>query len=341
MFEPEKPSVRPTRRALDDLGVKPPDARVPLHEIEHSDIKEMQSYPDLGLAQGLKRVVRLKDRVWFKYKSSNVRAAVTKLPEHDVPEVFVDDTLHGRWWIGAAGIRRDDSPQHDFYARLVNEAETAAKKRRSKGIENSDPTYTGHLLPGEWDQKRWVLESATRWANGMKRVVVGVVALSLKRGRPVTATAGQHQITAFVHVIDGICYLVVGSAGVADTRALAAILSAVPGVGRDDWAVEPTDVPGIQPASGELVWSAILTEEVCALIYDQDPGVEVDDQQQPVCHRVHGRSSPQVIIEARTPTSRKRLSWPTRPTSKLLCWLTTRTTFDACEARNPHLSLDA
>ena len=279
MPDPEKPSVRPTKRALDNLGVKPPDARIPLHAIEHSDIREMQSYPDRGLAQGLRRVVRLKDRVWFKYKSSTVRAAVTKLPEHDVPEVFLDDTLHGRWWIGAAGIRQGDSPQHDFYAQLVNEAESAAKRRRAQGNAGPDPTYTGHLLPGEWDEKRWVLESATRWADGLKRTVLGIVALSLKRGRSVSAIAGQHEITALVKVVDGICYLVIGSAGVADSRVLATIHSAVPGVDQDDWAVEPTDVPGIQPANGELIWSAILTEEACASIYDQDPELEVEDGQ--------------------------------------------------------------
>ena len=104
--------MRPTRRCLSDLEIDLPDLGTPLSEINDPVITCAQSAPEQRNAGGAERVVSLTDRVWFKVKTSDRRAVVTELRSDKLPE-WIPPSL-GAWWIGAAGQRRSDSPQHDF-----------------------------------------------------------------------------------------------------------------------------------------------------------------------------------------------------------------------------------
>lgn len=112
-------SVRPTKRCLGDLEADLPDLGVPLSEVIHQVITSAQALPEQRDAGGAERVVSLADRVWFKVKTSDHRAAATELRGGEIPDWI--PTSKGAWWIGAAGRRQNDSPQRDFYAVLKRE----------------------------------------------------------------------------------------------------------------------------------------------------------------------------------------------------------------------------
>lgn len=82
----EPVGVCPTKRCLGDLGVDLPDLGVRLEEIDHPVIASAQAVPEQRDAGGAERVVALTDRVWFKVKTSDHRAAVTELRGADLPE---------------------------------------------------------------------------------------------------------------------------------------------------------------------------------------------------------------------------------------------------------------
>jgi hypothetical protein len=110
--------VRPTRKSLDDLAIQVPELDVPLHAIDNDHLKEVQKVPLYAQSGGAEPIRKIKDRVIFKYKSSNVRGAVTKLKESEVLVAVRESPQIGRWWAVAFGYRQDDSGQHDFYSRL-------------------------------------------------------------------------------------------------------------------------------------------------------------------------------------------------------------------------------
>lgn len=151
-MESQTPHVRPTLRCLKDMGADVPTLDLPLHALPDSPVKEAQAIPAAWEAGGVKRIRSLKDRVWFKVKTSRWRAAATRLSDGDTTFNSLIDGEH-RWWLGAAGHREDGS-KNDFYAAL--EVECAAVKSSAKplGID-TDP-----LLPTEWDCKRVRAESA-------------------------------------------------------------------------------------------------------------------------------------------------------------------------------------
>jgi hypothetical protein len=115
----EPVGVHPTKRCLGDLGIELPDLGVRLEEIDDPVIVSGQTVPEQRDAGGAERVVALADRVWFKVKTSDHRAAVTELRGTDLPD-WVRPSRGARW-IGAAGRRQADSPQRDFYAVLQRE----------------------------------------------------------------------------------------------------------------------------------------------------------------------------------------------------------------------------
>jgi hypothetical protein len=78
--------VRPTKRCLGDLGAEAPDLGVPLEEIDHPIVVDAQSVPEQRDAGGAERIVALTDRVWFKVKTSEHRAAVTELRGEELPD---------------------------------------------------------------------------------------------------------------------------------------------------------------------------------------------------------------------------------------------------------------
>ena len=258
-MHPDSEGVRPTKRAIGDLGLDIPDLGQMLHKIKHAGLQEMQKIPERALAQGLERIRSLTDRTWFKFKSGTLRAAATKLPEKSVPAQFESQTSIGRWWIGACGARQADSAQHDFYSML--EAEFGRKK-----------SSTDHLLPQEWDFKRLEAELALRWLHDLRQGIVDMIAKSLLNGKMLQIEANGHYIIAGVRATSREeAYLIVGAAGIPDVNVLAIMLSAVPGVSKDEWLWEPLEtIPslGVVPKSGELIWSTLLSPEIQAGILE-------------------------------------------------------------------------
>lgn len=246
----ENEAVRPTRAGLDGLGIEIPAIDQPLHGIDDKHVKEMQKIPERVSAGGAERILKITDRIWFKYKSGTVRAAVGKLTEPEVQESVRLIAGLGRWWIGAAGLRQDDSSQHDFYESL--------------------PTSSEGLLPNEWDRDRLDAEVALRWTTEVRNVVRRLITLSLRSGNQETATVEDHHVRAQVTNRDEM-YLTLGTGGIYDPRVIAVILDSIPRVTVDDWFVEPSGTLGIEPQSGEVLWSAVLPDETRQELLDDAP----------------------------------------------------------------------
>lgn len=252
--------VRPTQRCLSDLDVELPDLTVPLDEVEHPVVVAGQSTPEQRDAGGAERVVSLRDRVWFKVKTRDHRAAATELTVDEKPQNMARDV--GSWWIGCAGRRQDDSPQRDFYAALQRECTSGST------------VSTAHLLPREWDWKRLIGEGAVAWRREMRRLVVRLIGMSLRTGHLAVATFRSHRLKALVRADHGHeSYLAIIAEGVPHPEVFALLLDCVPGVSPDDWQLEPSPVPEMEPVSGELIWSTLLPSEVAGEIlerYDAD-----------------------------------------------------------------------
>lgn len=249
--------VRPTKRCLGDLGAELPDLGVRLEEIDHPIIVSAQTVPEQRDAGGAERVVSLTDRVWFKVKTSDHRAAVTELRGTDLPE-WVRPS-RGAWWIAAAGRRQADSPQRDFYAALQRECTTGR-------TVSSD-----HLLPVDWDWKRLAAEQAVAWRREMKSMVIRLVAMSLKSGSLAVAEFRNHRIKALVRAENGDeAYLAIIAEGVPDPQMFALLLDCVPGVAHEDWQPEPSPLAEMNPGSGEIIWSTLFPPEVAREILDLD-----------------------------------------------------------------------
>jgi hypothetical protein len=57
---------------------------------------------------------------------------------------------------------------------------------------------------------------------------------------------------------------------------MAVILAAVPGLTKDDWLPEPGGVMGVEPAYGQIVFSALIPPETQTLILDEFDGEEIE-----------------------------------------------------------------
>lgn len=249
--------VRPTKRCLGDLGVELPDLGTPLSEVDDPVVVSAQTVPEQRDAGGVERVVSLTDRVWFKVKTADRRAVVTELRGGELPEWI--PASRGAWWVGAAGRRQNDSPQRDFYAVLQRECTTGKT------------VSTDHLLPIDWDWKRLSAEQAVAWRREMKRMVIGLIAMSLKSGQPAVAEFRKHRIKALVRASNGHeAYLAIIAEGVPDPEVFGLLLDCVPGIAADDWQPEPSPLAEMNPASGEIIWSTLLPPEVASTILDLD-----------------------------------------------------------------------
>jgi hypothetical protein len=122
------PPVRPTQRCLKDIGVPISDLTRALHRIDHPLVRDGQRLPEQVASGSGERIVSLTDRVWFKHRSGRLRAAALRLAEADVTDDVVPLEPAGRWWLGAAGIRKGDS-REDFYASLLHEAQLAGSRK--------------------------------------------------------------------------------------------------------------------------------------------------------------------------------------------------------------------
>ncbi|MEO8106172.1 MAG: hypothetical protein ABI720_02545, partial [Actinomycetes bacterium] len=202
----------------------------------------------------------LADRVWFKVKTSDHRAAVTELRGEEVPD-WVRPS-RGAWCIGAAGRRQADSPQRDFYAALQRECTTGRT------------VTSDHLMPADWDWKRLAAEQAVAWRREMRRMVIRLIAMSLESGHLAVAEFREHRIKALVRAEDGNeAYLAIFAEGVPDPQMFALLLDCVPGVRPEDWQAEPSPLAEMEPGSGEIIWSTLVPSEVATAVLELDADV--------------------------------------------------------------------
>jgi hypothetical protein len=248
--------VRPTKRCLDDLGLKFPDLAVQLHETADPVVVRAQLIPSEVACGGAERVTSLSDRVWFKCKTSDRCAIVTELGAAD-SVVAADELDEASWWIGAAGVRRQGSKQ-DFYSRLQDEVQRAGK--------GTGDVSSRHLLPNEADFKRLEYERTTQAVLSIHRVVRSLIAKSLRDGRIWAATLSGHQISAAVRTKDGDAYLAVLAEGFVDARFIAVILRAVPDIPATDWLPKPDGAMGISPEPGQIIYSTMIPPSVQAVL---------------------------------------------------------------------------
>lgn len=77
------PSVRPTLRALRDLGLGFPRLDQALDPFDQPLIRKAQDLPEEVLGGGAERVLSLTDRVWFTVKTHDERGAAGDLNSPD------------------------------------------------------------------------------------------------------------------------------------------------------------------------------------------------------------------------------------------------------------------
>ena len=247
--------VRPTKRCLNDLDLSLPDLGQPLEEIAHPVVASAQAVPEQRDAGGAQRILSLSDRVWFKVKTGDQRAVVTQLHGDHVPA----GPLHSTWWIGAAGHRQADSPQHDFYDSITRECTVGRT------------VSTDRLLPTDWDWKRFTAEQAVAWRREMKRMVIRLIATSLRTGSLSVAEFRRHRIKALVRADDeNEAYLAIIAEGVPVPDIFALLLDCVPGIPPSEWQPEPSSVAAMDPMPGEIIWSTLFPSEVASAILELD-----------------------------------------------------------------------
>jgi hypothetical protein len=218
----------------------------------------MQQTPDEVRAGGAEPIRSLSDRIWWKCKTSDQRAIVTKLPLAELAALDVPEPA--AWWGGAAGVRRDDSAP-DFYRQLQAEA-----LRHGRGTGKPS---TSHLLPQQVDADRLKAETATLAVEATRAMVLGLVARSLLDGKAYAAILSEHIITALVRANDGgEAYLAIAAEGFIQPRMIALILSAVPGISESDRQAEPGGVSDIKPKEGQIIWSTMIPPDTQAHILE-------------------------------------------------------------------------
>lgn len=232
--------VRPTQACLRDLNIRIPPIRVFLHELEHPLVVKAQSLPAQVNSGAGERIRSLDDRVWFKVKTASFRGAAGQLP----PITHIAHT----WWLAAGGSRAADSPQRDFYAQLSARAD-------AHGSSN-------FLRPTDWDHDRLLAEAAEFSTTIVQNTVIAAAAESLTTGEIVAFAVGDREVRVRIRMLDDQrVYLAVGATGSLDVSFLTVVLSAIPGLTADDWLPEPSDALGFTPASGEILWSAMISPQ--------------------------------------------------------------------------------
>jgi len=127
MADSPRTRVRPTIRFLRDLSLSFPRLNEPLWRISHPLVAHVQQTPDEVRAGGAEPIRSLNDRLWWKCKTSDLRAIVTKLTLAELADLDMPESA--AWWGGAAGIRRDDSAS-DFYRQLQGRGPPARPRYR-------------------------------------------------------------------------------------------------------------------------------------------------------------------------------------------------------------------
>lgn len=92
---------------------------------------------------------------------------------------------------------------------------------------------------------------------------------SLRTSTAFGFSVGDAQVRLHIRMhADGRVYLAVGASAIIDPGFFAAIFSSLPGVTKDDWMPEPGGAIDIEPAPGEILWSALLTPESQRLLME-------------------------------------------------------------------------
>jgi hypothetical protein len=251
--------VRPTKRMLESASIPVPDISQNLGLLDHVLVDKARATVESIEAGSGKRVVSIKDRVLFKVKTDDWRAVLIDVGSDLVhlEEKHADciRSAQAWWWIGDAGHRKGDSKQSDFYARLKVQAFAGGKN-------TCDSSF---LLPSAWDAKRLDAELALAAITRLQASVRNMAARSLASGDPQTEEIGNAMLRIRVLMKpDGIVYIAIGAMGMADPKFFALVLTALPGVRKEDWEPEPGAGLGIAPEAGEILWSAILSNEAQA-----------------------------------------------------------------------------
>lgn len=250
---------RPTLRCLrDDLNLPLPTAHTPLDEIDHPLIKKAgEQFARRDIPH--ERITSIDDVVLFKVKTGRWRGAVYC----EEPAAEAQD------WLVAAGIREEGAPD-DFYAALHAQARAA---RQRYNAEHDRPltgdTYTGHLLPGQDDRDRYLLESGTRLARRLNTALRQLLAGSLRDGHEHAADFPSFRLGVVVRAEDGHeTYVAVRITGSVPQGLTAMILSRVPGCEPDAWFPEYT-LPERELLPAEQAWSNIMDPKAAAGLLEE------------------------------------------------------------------------
>jgi hypothetical protein len=263
--------VRPTKRCLEaDLLVALPHVGIRLEDLDHGCVAAAQALPERHAANACERVAALTDRVWFKVKTSNHRGAATRLERGVVADADDDGTYHGQWWLGAAGYRKGDSAQDDFYDQLQADCERRKREANDAGANLKDSATTEHLLPSDWDARRLRAELGEHLRVAMKHHVREMAQLSLTSGNMITFEVNEYEVRVLIRADAGETYLAVGTRGISDARFFALLLDSFrPMIAPEDWLPEPSEAAiGIVPQDDEIVFSALLSPEAAGTLMD-------------------------------------------------------------------------
>lgn len=270
--------VRPTKLCLDAMGVAPPTIDQSLADIDAGPLASAQTLPEKFEAGAAQRIRSLRDRVWFKVKTGRWRGAATRLTDSDLAREASDADEQGiepditsahRWWLGAAGWREDGSPT-DFYSDVSGDARCPRTPSKPDGVD------TDRLLPHDWDRRRLRAELAFSERDVYRRVMILAAARSLRTGKIITAGFDRFDMGVVVRADRGEQFVAFIARNVFDPKRLAVMLDSLPGVDHDDWQPEPGGIAGIEPAPGQIIWSAVLTPEAADHILELEPRDEAD-----------------------------------------------------------------
>lgn len=247
--------VRPTIRCIiEDLEMGLPTVDCRLEDLGHPLVEKAQQTPTFAAAGTAPRIVSVTDRVWVKVKVGDWRGAVTEV----LPATGSPVGEPAPWWLGAAGQRKSDSPQVDFYS-MFTAACLAAGKRGSVVGPSS-----GHFLPTEKDFDRVHLERVYDFVPRIRRTVRGLASQSIRDGHARVATFNDWELVVQVRADDGEAYIAIGGAGITDSKLFAVILDSIPGIDAGDWMLEPSTPRELTLRSGQVVYSASISVEVQA-----------------------------------------------------------------------------
>jgi hypothetical protein len=241
----------------DDLSLPLPTARTPLDEIDHTLIKKAaERFADRGTTH--ERITSIDDMVLLKVKTGRWRGAVYC----DEPKAEVQD------WLIAAGIREEGTPD-DFYAALHTQARTALHRYNAAHDKPlTTDTYTVHLLPGEDDRDRYLLEASARLARRLNTVLMQLLAGSLRDGHEHAADFPSFRLGVVVRAEDGHeTYIAVRITGSVPQGLTAMILTRVPGCDADAWFPEYT-LPERELLPAEQAWSNVMDPKAAAALID-------------------------------------------------------------------------